>query len=363
MTVAIDATPLLGSRTGVGRAVEGMVAGLAARPDVTLRGYGLTATGWRRLAAHLPPGVTGPTGPMPAGALLRQWGRSDRPRVERWTGSVDVVHGTNFVVPPARAARLVTVHDLTAVLHPQLCTPTSLRYPHLISRALSAGASVHAVSATVGEQVVEHFGVAPERVHVIANGVDAVPAGRVDPAAAGRSRPYVLGLGTVEPRKNFPALVAAFDAIAGRFPDLELVIAGPAGWGERDLDRAVAAARYRDRIHRLGWVADPGSLLAGARLFAFPSLYEGFGFPPLEAMARSVPVVAAAAGALPEVLGDAALLVDPADTGALGAAMEEAIADGPTRDRLVESGPARAALYSWPDTARRLAELYRSLAG
>ena len=366
--VAIDATPLLGSPTGVGRAVQGLVGGLAGRPGVRLTGYGLTARGHRDLPARLPPGVAAVRRPMPAGVLLRLWARADRPRAEWWTGRVDLVHGTNFVVPPARAARLVTVHDLTPVLFPELCTPTSRRYPHLIGRALAGGAHVHAVSRTVAGEVMEHFGVGPDRVHVVHNGLDGPPAGPGSgaglpgsghPVPAGP--PYVLGLGTVEPRKNFPRLVAAFDAVADRLADLELRIAGPAGWGEDDLRRAVSGARHRDRIHRLGWVADPTALLSGARVFAFPSLYEGFGFPPLEAMALGVPVVAGAAGSVPEVLGDAALLVDPLDVDALADALLEAIEAGPVRDRLVAAGPPRAGLYSWARAADGMEALYRAL--
>ena len=358
--VAIDATPLLGSRTGVGRAVQGLVAGLAGRSGVALTAYGLTARGHRELAAQLPPGVATTGRPMPAGALLRVWARCDGPRAEWWTGRQDVVHGTNFVVPPARAARLVTVHDLTPVRYPELCTPVARRYPHLIARALAGGAHVHAVSHTIGGEVMDHFGVGPDRVHVVLNGLDRPPSSGGSPVPG---PPYVLGLGTVEPRKNFPRLVAAFDEVADRVTDLELRIAGPAGWGEADLRRAVEGARHRDRIHRLGWVADPGALLAGARVFAYPSLYEGFGFPPLEAMALGIPVVAGAAGSLPEVLGDAALLVDPLDVEALAAALVEAIDAGPTRDRLVSSGRDRAGRYSWSGAAAEMEALYRSLSG
>ena len=115
--------------------------------------------------------------PIPATALLRAWERFDHPAVERWTGPVDVVHGTNFVVPPSRkAARLVTVHDLTPVRFPELCGPTSLRYPALIRRALDHGASVHAVSQSIADEIVDHFHVEPARVHVIHNGVTPLAA-------------------------------------------------------------------------------------------------------------------------------------------------------------------------------------------
>ena len=138
LTLALDATPLLGDRTGIGVAVSGLVAGLAERPDLSIVAYGLSARRWRLLRAALPPGLRLARGPMPAGPLLAAWSRWDLPPVELWSGGVDVVHGTNFVVPPTRrAARVVTVHDLTVVRFPEMCDPPTLRYPALLRRAIA----------------------------------------------------------------------------------------------------------------------------------------------------------------------------------------------------------------------------------
>jgi len=359
LRVALDATPLLGDRTGVGNAVAGTLRALAARRDLHVGAYGLTLTGWRALPAALPAGVQPASLPMPAGPLLRLWAHVDIPRAELWTGTVDVVHGTNFVVPPARrAARLVSVWDMTPVRFPQLATATSRRYPHLIRRAVRAGAWVHTGSSFVAAEIVEHFGVPPERVKVVPPGVDR-PASR-QPKTGGR--PYVLGLGRVEPRKDFPGLVRAFDELAGSHPDLELVVAGPPGWDEDRLGQAVRASPYRDRIRRLGWVDDAASLIAGAQVFAYPSLYEGFGLPPLEAMALGVPVVATSAGAVPEVVGEAALLVAPGDTAALAGALERLLSDAAARAELVAAGERRAGLFTWEACAEGLVDAYRQLA-
>ncbi|HEX2064563.1 MAG TPA: glycosyltransferase, partial [Acidimicrobiales bacterium] len=139
---------------------------------------------------------------------------------------------------------------------------------------------------------------------------------------AGADR-YILALGTVEPRKDLPALVRSFDLVASRDAGAHLVVAGPDGWGLEAFGAAVAAARHRSRIRRLGYVSGPekAALLAGASVFAFPSIYEGFGLPALEAMAAAVPVVATAGGALPEVLGDGAVLVPVGDVEAMATAM------------------------------------------
>ncbi|MGH9307429.1 MAG: glycosyltransferase family 1 protein, partial [Acidimicrobiales bacterium] len=142
--VGVDATPLLGPRTGIGAFVAGLITAVHERRQVAFRAYGLTLRGWRDLAAALPSGVGARPRPLPAGAALWGWARTDHPTIEWWTGAVDVVHGTNFVVPPAAwAARLVTVYDLTSLHHPEWCEPTARRYPHLVRRAIGAGAWVH----------------------------------------------------------------------------------------------------------------------------------------------------------------------------------------------------------------------------
>jgi glycosyltransferase involved in cell wall biosynthesis len=358
--VGVDATPLLGPRTGIGEFVAGLVGAVQATGAVSLRAYGLTLRGWRDLPATLPPGVRSRPLPLPAGLALRAWVRAERPTIEWWTGAIDVVHGTNFVVPPSRrAARLVTVYDLTSLHHPEWCEPTARRYPDLVRRAIRAGAWVHTMSRSVAAECVADLGADPERIRVIAGGITPPPPPRRRPVGA----PYVLALGTVEPRKDLPTLVAAFDAVAGDHPDLELRIAGPEGWGEEALAAAIAAARHRDRVRRLGWVADRDALLAGAAAVAYPSLYEGFGFPPLEAMAHGVPVVASTAGSLPEVLGDAALLVPPADVDALATALVTVLDDRTARHALVTAGNDRVTIYQWPAAGRAMADLYAELAG
>lgn len=357
--VGVDATPLLGPRTGIGAFVAGLLDAVHARGEVGLRAYGLTLRGWRDLPGALPAGVRCRPLPLPAGAALRAWAVADHPTIEWWTGTVDVVHGTNFVVPPSsRAARLVTVYDLTSVHHPEWCEPTARRYPDLVRRAVRGGAWVHTMSRTVADECIHDLGADPDRVRVVPGGV--APPAPVRPRPPGP--PYVLALGTVEPRKDLPTLVAAFDLAAADHPDLELRIAGPEGWGEEALAAAIDAAHHRDRIHRLGWVTDRDALLDGAAVVAYPSRYEGFGFPPLEAMARGVPVVASTAGSVPEVLGDAALLVPPGDVAALAGALTDALADRTTRETLVTAGRARVARYSWAAAGEAMTAVYQELA-
>jgi glycosyltransferase involved in cell wall biosynthesis len=176
---------------------------------------------------------------------------------------------------------------------------------------------------------------------------------------------YVLALGTVEPRKDLPTLVTAFDALAAEDRDLRLVVAGQDGWGAEELTAAIGRATHRDRIVRLGYVSDQDrdDLLRGAAVYCFPSVYEGFGLPPLEAMSVGTPVVATRAGSIPEVCGDGADLVDVGDADALGAALVRVLGDDAHRAALVERGHATVARYRWEDAGEAFAALLHRVAG
>ena len=370
MRIAYDAAPLLNPRTGVGHYAAALLeALLAADPELEVS---LFAVG-RQPAPATTPGSSGALRGawgdgratlrrlrIPARLVVPAWELARYPRGEVLFGRAGAVHGTNFWVPPlGRPNGVVTVHDLTFLLYPEFCTPQVRRYRWILPQVLKRCAVVLTPSETVAEQVSSELAFPRDRIVVTPEGVRPGALRRGTLATAGSRPDYLLFTGTREPRKNLDRLLRAFAQV--RDLGLDLVVAGPAGWGSEDLQARTVDLGIAGRVEFPGYLSDPAlaALLAGARAFVFPSLYEGFGLPPLEAMAAGVPVVAARAGSLPEVLGDAAFWCDPLDVESIAAAIRTAVTDHALRARAVAAGHARVAGYDWAETARLTLGAYR----
>ncbi|MEO5900961.1 MAG: glycosyltransferase family 1 protein [Ilumatobacteraceae bacterium] len=356
--VGFDVGPLAGHRTGVGHAVAAMRDALRRRNDVHLEEYLISfrakpTAGERRL-------------PLPALVALRLWAKVDWPSADRWIHDVDVIHGTNYVVPPSKVPRVVSVYDCWFLRHPGEVSADVRRASEVLRRSVAAGAVVHASSHATADAARELLPGA--RVEVVSLGaLPVLTAPAIPPIAELVDRPFIVAIGTLERRKNLPTLVRAFGHIAAEHTDVGLVLAGADGNDRQAIDAAVDAIgpAAAERVLLTGRVDAPTRawLLRHARVLAYPSLDEGFGFPLLDAMQLRVPVVASDAGSIPEVAGDAALLAPPRDIEGLAANLAAALADETTRTRLIAAGDRRWRQFDWDECAAQLTSLYTSLAG
>lgn len=357
LRVAVDITPLLGPPSGIHQITRGLVDALVLRDDVDVHGYALSAraarASWNRRAAGLGIDVhRSRFPPFPARLVHRTWSRTDFPPRHWVTGRADVVHGTNFVAPP-HPRSVISIQDLTLLTRPEWCEPPVAGMAGAVRRAIDRGATIHVSSEAVAAEMRDHFPQARGRIRVVHHAVTPVPP--ADPTRArdlvGHDR-FVLVLGTVERRKN---VAAAVRAVLDLPEDVAVAVAGPAGNDESAV--AEAGRLLGRRFVRLATVdaATRASLLRSASVLAFPSMYEGFGLPPLEALSVGTPVVATAVGALPELLGDVVGLVPPGDDDAFGDRLTRELASAtPPPDEVRE----RIAMMTWERAAAAMVDVY-----
>lgn len=373
LTIGFDATAAAHQAAGIGRYARHLLASLGARDDdfeyrafYCARGAG---------SGYLPSldarfrvrGI-----PMSDRYLNFLLHRMNLPLpVQLVTGSIDLFHAPDFVVPPTlRRPSLLTIHDLAFLRVPECAYPTLRVYlERVVPRAAARATKIIAVSENTRRDVIDLFAVDPDKVVTIPEGVD--PSFRPLPETEygaplerlGVERPFVLAVGTLEPRKNYVRLLEAFKVVHDRFSDLVLVIAGAPGWLYDPIYQRLAELKLNEHvIFTTPKDADLVALYNAAQVFVYPSLYEGFGLPPLEALACGAPVACSKAASLPEVVGDAAVQFNPLSVEEIAHALCLLLDDGSLRSDLRRRGPARAAQYSWPEAARKTADLYRQMA-
>jgi glycosyltransferase involved in cell wall biosynthesis len=393
--IGIDYTSAIQQSAGIGRYTRELIKALATpvmrngsiapRQDLMARHQGVARHLWmaqyRLFVAASKPGLMPPLpGPNFAWCstrlterwLARLWYRLRIPLpIECWTGPLDLFHAPDFVLPPVKSntPTIVTIHDLSFVRLPEMTMPgmsdhLSQWVPYSVNRATH----VIAVSEATRQDLIELYQTPPEKITVLYHGVSSEfrPINEASRLAAIRQKyklgtqPYILSVGTIQPRKNYRRLIQAFARLK---LDVSLVIAGGQGWSYETVYDEAQKQGVAERVYFPGFVAeaDLPALYSAASLFVYPSLYEGFGLPILEAMACGVPVIASNQSSLPEVVGSDGLLVDPYDVEAMAEAMARLLEEPRLSQRLSEAGQARAAQFTWSDTATKLINLYEKI--
>jgi glycosyltransferase involved in cell wall biosynthesis len=375
MKIGIDYTAAIHQSAGIGRYTRELINTLASASTngVTPHYRLFVADAGRQLDA-LPPGPNFSWCPtrITERWLARLWFRLHLPLpIQTWTGPLDLYHATDFVLPPVmpQTRTIVTIHDLSFVREPAITMPGMSRYlntwvPHSVNRA----DHVIAVSEATRQDLIELYHTPPDKISVLHHGVGSTFKPITDAARLNAVRnkyslddaPFVLSVGTIQPRKNYRRLIQAFAHID---PPVKLVIGGGKGWQVEEVLDEVARLGLTNRIHFPGYIADEDlpALYSAAILFIYPSLYEGFGLPALEAMACGTPVIASNQSSLPEVVGNAGLLVDPRDVEAIAAAMGQLLEDDNRRREISALGLQQAARFTWPEMGVKLLDLYKKV--
>jgi glycosyltransferase involved in cell wall biosynthesis len=336
--IVVDVSPLSRARTGIGNYLRGMLAGLAeaGSKEHELVAFGPSGPrGRRRIREALAGLPVEPRLPLLPHEARTAWSRAGRLAIERVVGALDVFHFSDWMYPPQRGGvRATTVHDLVPLRFPEWVQPETLRmHGRKYEHAARSCDRLFVNSRFTAGEVVELLGVPEERVVVAYPGID--PRFHAEGVSADLGGPYVLTVSTLEPRKNLPALVEAFTLLRQRRPELTLAIAGLEGWEEKPL--------AAEGVSLLGFVSDDelARLYRGALAFAYPSRFEGFGIPVVEALASGVPAVVSSHPSLDEASGGATLRADPDDPEAFADALEEAL--GSPRGTGVE----HASRFTW----------------
>jgi glycosyltransferase involved in cell wall biosynthesis len=375
--IGIDVTAALTQGAGIGRYTRELVRAVVAAGEEN--SYTLFSA---RPPAQLPvpepvpaaAHVTVRQAPLSPRWLYRLWYRLRLPLPVQWfTGPVDLFHSPDFVLPPLRGdvPALLTVHDLSFLHYPETFTPALVNYLNrVVPRSVARATHVLADSQATKDDLEALWQVPAAKITVLYSGVDdhfrpvtddaAIAAVR-DKYGLGRA-PYLFSISTIQPRKNYQVLIRAFKPLASAWPH-NLVIAGGKGWLYEAVLAEVAKQGLEERVSFIGFVADADlpALYSDATLFLFPSLYEGFGLPLLEAMACGVPVLAANASSLPEVAGDAAVLLSPHEEVAWSAAIARLLEEPERRVQRVAAGFRQARRFTWRKAAQQLRAIYRQL--
>jgi len=378
MRIAIDYTAATRQAAGIGNYVRSLVDAMLAQDDINQ--YTLLTSGRPPRERPFPTAknVRGRSLIIPDRYLNVLWYRWRLPiSATFFTGQVDIYHGPDFVLPPlnGKLRKVVTVHDLAFLEHPEYAVPELAAYlKKVVPEAVEAADVVASVSQTTRQTLIEHFQTPLEKITLVPNGIRAYFRRITDPVLLEATRhkfglksPLVLGVGTQEPRKNHLGLIKAFHKAVSTgnksTRPAMLALAGGSGWLYEETEQIVAELKLEKKVRFLGRVSDLELMMlySLADVFVFPSFYEGFGVPPLEAMACGTPVITSNTSSLPEVVGDAAIMVNPHKINEIASTINRVLENKQLQEDLRQKGYTRAAHFTWVRSAQKMLSIYTQL--
>ena len=370
MRINLDIQSAIGQRTGVGNYTALLSEALCRLtdpnpPDLRFFYFDFKKSGH---SLHLPPATERAVRWCPGRVAQQCWKRLNWPPYEWFAGKSDVYHFPNFIIPPLHIGKaVVTIHDLAFLRMPETIESKNLAYLSArIRQTVSRADAIIAVSRFTAEECQSLLEVPEDRIFTVHEGLGDLPQPTPNAADAFRRKigvdgPFLLSVGTLEPRKNYPFLIDVFDRIPD---DISLVIAGGPGWKYEPILERINQSPKADRIKVTGYLSrdELAAAYSEASLFVYPTRYEGFGFPPLEAMHYGLPVLAARVPPLPEVLGSAAAWAEPDQLEDWSDQLSALLADQTRQQNLVKAGHSHIKQYSWEKAAQQTLNIYQKVA-
>jgi glycosyltransferase involved in cell wall biosynthesis len=368
MRIAIDIRPLRDTMTGIGRYLSKLLEALSkcdAHNEYRLF--------YSNIRGNTPRGLPQTTNfktltyRYPGKLITALWAYSGVPAAELFVGAIDVFHAPGFQVPPVRrCARVFTVYDLIPIIHPEMSIPSSVRHFRPRVRHYTRRADlIVAISRATAADLTRHLDVPESKIAVIYPGTTALEKASSENIEStkvkyGISGEFILFVSRIDPRKNLPRLMKAFE-VSGLHNDFELILVGPEGWYMEQFHSAYESLLCKWRIKWLRYVPDSdlAALYSAAALLVYPSLLEGFGLPILEAMSVGCPVLTSNLSSMPEVTGEAALLIDPFEIDSIADGMKKLAMNSSLRENLSRLGRDRVRLFTWENTARQMIDVYK----